>query len=271
MVSFGLIPIAIGISVLRYRLFDIDVVINRALLFGAMAIFISGVYVGIVVGVGALVGSQASPVLSAAAAAVVALAFQPARRRAQRFADRLVYGKRATPYEVLSQFSERLGKTYANEDVLPTDGAGARRGDGRGPGRRVGARRRRVLRADAVWPSDAEGARTARRVGEHRTRSLSPRRRCSSPSATRASSSGALSIAKTPGRAGHPTEEKLVSDLAAQAGLVMRNVALTEQLMGKIEELRASRQRLVSAQDEERRSSSATSTTARSSSSSRSR
>ena len=67
--SFGLIPIAIGVSVLRYRLFDIDVVINRALLFGAMAIFITLVYVGIVVGVGALVGSQASPVLSAAAAA----------------------------------------------------------------------------------------------------------------------------------------------------------------------------------------------------------
>ena len=82
--SFGLIPIAIGISVLRYHLFDIDVVINRALLFGAMALFITAVYVAIVVGVGALVGSQASPVLSAVAAASVALAFQPARRRAQR-------------------------------------------------------------------------------------------------------------------------------------------------------------------------------------------
>ncbi|MEP6758189.1 MAG: hypothetical protein ABJB55_03245 [Actinomycetota bacterium] len=80
--SFGLIPIAIGISVLRYHLFDIDVVINRALLLGATVIFITAIYVGVVVGVGALVGDQASPVLSAAAAGIVALAFQPARRRA---------------------------------------------------------------------------------------------------------------------------------------------------------------------------------------------
>ena len=79
--SFGLIPIAIGVSVLRYHLFDIDVVINRALLFGALAVFITVVYVAIVVGVGAIVGSRADPILSAAAAAVVALAFQPARGR----------------------------------------------------------------------------------------------------------------------------------------------------------------------------------------------
>ena len=64
---------------------------------------------------------------------------------------------------------------------------------------------------------------------------------------------GALSIVKRPGESLTPTEEKLVRDLAAQAGLVMRNVALTEQLMDHIEQLRASRQRLVNAQDEERR------------------
>jgi hypothetical protein len=70
--SFGLIPIAIGISVLRYHLFDIDVAINRALLLAAMVVFITLVYVAIVVGVGALVGSQSTPVLSPMAAAVIA-------------------------------------------------------------------------------------------------------------------------------------------------------------------------------------------------------
>ena len=64
---------------------------------------------------------------------------------------------------------------------------------------------------------------------------------------------GALSIVKRPGESITPTEEKLVRDLAGQAGLVMRNVALTEQLMDHIDQLRASRQRLVNAQDEERR------------------
>jgi signal transduction histidine kinase len=64
---------------------------------------------------------------------------------------------------------------------------------------------------------------------------------------------GALSIRKKAGEAITPTEERLVRDLASQAGLVMRNVALTQQLMEKIDQLRASRQRLVTAQDEERR------------------
>src|SRR5438132_790858 len=83
--------VAIGFAVLRYRLYDIDVVINRAVLYASLAVFISVVYVAIVVGIGAIVGSQGNAVLSALAAAVVALAFQPVRRRAQRFADRLVY------------------------------------------------------------------------------------------------------------------------------------------------------------------------------------
>jgi signal transduction histidine kinase len=241
--GFALIPLAIGVSVLRYRLFEIDVVINRAVLFGALALFITAVYVGIVVGVGALVGSQASPLLSAAAAAVVALAFQPARRRAQRFADRLVYGQRATPYEVLSEFSDRLGFAYAADELLPrmaralTDGTGAARGD-------VWVRVGDDLRAEATWPkgeepvapipvdANAEGSVTASSILE--------------PVRHQGELLGALSIKKKPGESITPTEEKLVRDLAAQAGLVMRNARL-------IEELRASRQRLVAAQDEERR------------------
>src|SRR5205807_2420397 len=110
-------------------------VIKRAVLFGALAIFITAVYVATVVGVGAVVGRRADPVLSAAAAAIVALAFQPVRRRAQRLADRFVYGERASPYEVLSEFSERLGNTYATEDLLPrmawavASGSGSERAD----------------------------------------------------------------------------------------------------------------------------------------------
>jgi signal transduction histidine kinase len=246
-VSFGLIPIAIGISVLRYHLFDIDLVINKALLLAAMVVFITLVYVAIVVGVGALVGSQANPVLSAVAAAVVALAFQPARRRAQRFADRLVYGKRSTPYEVLSQFSDRLGNAYANEELLPrmaralAEGTGASRAD-------VWVRVGDELRAEAVWPQDADRPEPlAASANTEGTLSSSSMRE---PVRHRGELLGALSITKKPGESITATEEKLVRDLAAQAGLVMRNVALAEQLMDTIEELRASRQRLVTAQDE---------------------
>ena len=245
--SFGLIPIAIGISVLRYHLFDIDLVINRALLLAAMVVFITLVYVAIVVGVGALVGSQANPVLSAVAAAIVALAFQPARRRAQRFADRLVYGKRATPYEVLSQFSDRLGNAYANEELLPrmaralAEGTGASRAD-------VWVRIGDELRAEAVWPQDAD--RPAPLVASASTDGTLSSSSMREPVRHRGELLGALSITKKPGESITPTEEKLVRDLAAQAGLVMRNVALAEQLMDTIQALRASRQRLVTAQDE---------------------
>ncbi len=248
--SFALIPLAIGVSILRYRLFDIDVVINRALLYGALAVFITVVYVAIVVGVGALVGSQASPVLSAAAAATVALAFQPLRRRAQRLADRLVYGKRATPYEVLSEFSERVGQTYANEELLPRmaralgEGTGAARAD-------VWVRLGEELRPEATWPEEAG-------VPPPRSTSSSEERVASAstffePVRHRDELLGALSIEKRAGESLTATEEKLIQDLAAQAGLVMRNAALTEDLLDTIEQLRTSRQRLVTAQDEERR------------------
>ncbi|MGZ5214518.1 MAG: histidine kinase, partial [Actinomycetota bacterium] len=248
--SFGLIPIAIGVSVLRYHLFDIDVVINRALLFGALAVFITVVYVAIVVGVGAIVGSRADPILSAAAAAIVALAFQPARSRARRFADRLVYGKRAAPYEVLSEFSERLGNAYANEELLPrmaralAGGTGATRAD-------VWIRIGDQLVSEGTWPQDAESlppiAATEDDAG------LVSATEMREPISHQGELLGALSIVKRPGESITATEEKLVRDLAGQAGLVMRNVALTEQLMDHIDQLRASRQRLVNAQDEERR------------------
>jgi signal transduction histidine kinase len=247
--SFGLIPIAIGASILRYRLFDLDLVINRAVLFGALGVFITLVYIAIVVGVGTLVGGRTTPLLSAAAAAVVALAFQPVRRRAQRLADRLVYGKRATPYEVLSEFSERVGHVYANEELLPRmaralgEGTGAVRAD-------VWVRVGEQLRIEATWPTDAE-TREPRAVT-----SADPASTTSSmfePVLHRGDLLGALSIEKRAGESLRPAEQRLVTDLAAQAGLVLRNAALTEDLLDTIEELRRSRQRLVTAQDEERR------------------
>jgi hypothetical protein len=90
--SFGLLPIAIGIAVLKYRLYDLDLVIRKTVVFALLAAFITAVYVGIVVGVGTIAGAASNTVLSAVAAAAVALAFRPVRRGAQRIADRLVYG-----------------------------------------------------------------------------------------------------------------------------------------------------------------------------------
>ncbi len=239
----ALLPISVGIAILKYRLFDVDLVINKAVVYGALAIFITGVYVAIVIGIGAAASDQRSPVLSAVAAAVVAIVFQPVRRRAQHLADRVVYGNRATPYEVLSEFSERLAGAYANEDLLPrmvrilAEGTNAARAD-------VWLRAGIELRPAATWPQDqprldpVSAEEVPDRLVEvrHQGELL-----------------GALSIEKKPGEPITPTETKLVSDLAGQAGLVIRNVGLTQELLARLEELKASRQRLVAAQDEERR------------------
>ena len=235
--SFMLIPVATGVAILRYRLYDIDVVIRKTLVFAVMATLIAAVYVGLVVGIGALVGSRSSPVLSALAAAVVALVFQPVRTRARRLADRVVFGKRATPYEVMATFGDQLAETYSSEDVLPRIA--------RVLGEGVGAERARVrlligdeLREVAVWPDDADAGRADDFSADvrHQGELL-----------------GALTVAMPPSDPMDPAKERLVHDLAAQAGLVLRNERLTSALRARLTELQAAQKRLVAAQDHERR------------------
>ena len=101
-------PAAITVGILKYRLYEIDVIINRAVVYGLVSAGLTAVYAGIVLGIGALAGQQGSPVLTIAAAVAVALLFQPARQRARRVANRMVYGERATPYQVLSDFADDM-------------------------------------------------------------------------------------------------------------------------------------------------------------------
>ena len=113
------LPLAIGVAVLKYHLYDLDVVVRKTVVVGSLAAFSAIVYAVIVGGLGALVGSASNTTLSFFAAAALAIGFQPARDRARRLADRLVYGQRATPYEVLAEFSGRVGEAYDADDVLP--------------------------------------------------------------------------------------------------------------------------------------------------------
>ena len=116
-----MVPATIGLAIMPQGLYDIDVFISRTIVYGSLAVFITAVYVGIAVGIGTLVGSGGKSNLGSSilAMAIVAVGFQPVRERVQKVANRLVYGKRATPYEVLSQFSERVAESYASDDVLP--------------------------------------------------------------------------------------------------------------------------------------------------------
>ena len=102
------VPAAITLAILKHGLYQIDVIINRAVQYGLLSATLTAVYAGIVIGIGTLAGYSGGPVLTIAAAVAVALLFQPVRRRAQLIANRVVYGERATPYQVLADFAEDM-------------------------------------------------------------------------------------------------------------------------------------------------------------------
>jgi signal transduction histidine kinase len=253
LVGLGIVlPGGFGVAILKYRLYQIDVVISRTLVYGALAGFITLAYVGIVVGIGSLIGGGGTPnlALSILATAVVAVGFQPLRDRLQKLANRLVYGKRASPYEVLSEFSERVAESYAAADVLPRMARVLQEGTG-AEAATIWLRSADRLDPVATHPDTVVGyepiAMTDGVIPEI-------------PNASRAvpvrhqdELLGALTLLKRRGEALTPIEDKLVDDLAHQAGLVLKNVGLTAALQRRLDELRASRQRLVAAQDEERR------------------
>jgi signal transduction histidine kinase len=250
--AIALVPAAIGIAIFRYRLYDIDVVINKTLVYGSLAVFITGVYVAIVVGLGSLAqrGARPSLALSIAATAVVAVAFQPVRAWVQRLANRLVYGRRATPYEVLADFAGRMAGAYAAEDLLPrmarilAEGTAATRAD-------VWLKSGEEFHDGAAWPAGAPPLPSARATAADVPAYPAADRIL--PVRHQGEVLGALSVSKRPGEALTPTEERLLADLASQVGLVLKNAGLREQLLARLEEIRASRLRLVAAQDAERR------------------
>ncbi len=252
-IALMMVPVAVGIAMFKYRLYDIDVIINKTVVVAVLAAFVTAVYLAIVVGIGTAIGTTGEPnlVLSIAATAIIALAFQPLRERARHLADRVVYGKRATPYEVLSEFSERISGAYSTEDVLPRmarilgEGTGA---TGTEVWLRVGER----LQLAASWPEDGESEKAPVPLPDGGLPAFPDAER-SVPVRYQSELLGALTLTKPPNEPVTPAEEKLLFDLASQAGLMLRNVRLTAELQARLVDLRASRQRLVAAQDEERR------------------
>ena len=244
-------PAAITVGILKYRLYEIDVIVNRAVVYGLVSAGLTAVYASIVLGIGTLAGRQSSPLLTIAAAVAVALLFQPARQRARRVANRLVYGERATPYQVLSDFADDMAeqldydKAVAKMVTVLASATGAIRAEA---WIRVGPE----LRPVTIWPDGSSaGAALPLPDGEQ----LPAFEAASRAVAVRHGDEllGALALLKPRNEPVTLAEDKLLQHLASQAGLVFRNGRLTAELQASIEELRASRRRLVEAQDEERR------------------
>jgi signal transduction histidine kinase len=236
--------VALGVAVLKYHLYDIDIVVNKAIAYGALVVFVTGVYVAVVFGISSAIATAAFDVwLSLLATVIVAVAFQPVRERAQRLANRIVYGRRASPYEVLADFSQRLAGALSSDEVLPGIAQATAVG--------LGAARARVrvyvpggVDRAVAWPPEMVDATFDRTIPVHHQGVFV----------------GEIALSKLPGEPFTPAERRLLADLAAQAGAALNGVRLDVALQGRLaeisvqaSELRASRQRIVSAQDAERR------------------
>jgi signal transduction histidine kinase len=241
-IAFITVPVAVAVAVLQYHLYDLDVVVKKALVAGALVLLVIAAYAAVVGLLGVITSGNESSGSVFIVALLLGLAFRSVTRFARRIADRVVYGRRATPYEVLTEFSERVGESYATEDVLGRMAQILGQATGADSARvwlRLGAQ----LRPAASWPTDAEPGSVAVVANE-----ALPTIEGETVVEVRDRGEllGALSVAMPPSDPMNPSKERLVRDLASQAGLVLRNVRL-------VEELRASQRRLVTAQDRERR------------------
>jgi signal transduction histidine kinase len=267
------LPIAVGIAILRYRLYDIDILINRTLVYGALTVCIIGIYVLVVGYLGALFQARGNLAVSIFAAGLVAIMFQPLRERLQRVVNRLTYGERDDPYGVLSRLGRRLEATISSEAVLPaivediaralrlpqvaiwlTDGDTLRLGAAHGiiPAKVTvqDARAVEALRnaTDLVRLVDLTPSGAYREILGGGGVSLI------APLTHQGELVGALCLApRSPGEDFSAADRRLLRDLASQSGAAAHEVQLTGALRSSLEDLQRSRERLVEAQEEERR------------------
>lgn len=244
-------PVGFAVAILRYRLFDLDVVINRALVYGALTACIVLIYVFVVGYLGTLFAARGSLVVSLAATGVTAVLFAPLRNALQRGVDRLMYGHRQDPYAVLTRLGERLDAAFAPAEVLPaivsTIGeslklpyvAIALADDApRGTITALPPAQQRDVSAARNWLMAAEHGRPpAGQAGESVVL----------PLFYQGQTVGELYICPRTGESGlSPRDRRLLDDIAHQAGLAVHGVSV-------MNELREARQRLVLSREEERR------------------
>src|SRR6266542_5130691 len=225
--AFAGLPLAVGAAILKYRLYDIDLLIHRTLVYGTLTVSIVAVYVVVVGTLGALMQTSGNLGISLLATGLVAVLFQPLRERLQRGVNHLLYGQRDEPYRVLSGLMQRLEGTLAPEAVLPS----------------IVQTVREALKLPyaAIALRQADNLVLAGASGEPTMEVLRL------PLVYQHESVGELRLgARGRGEAWSPADRQLLGDLARQAGVAAHAVRLAA-------ELQHSRERLVSAREEERR------------------
>ncbi|HVX29351.1 MAG TPA: histidine kinase, partial [Nitrolancea sp.] len=229
-VVFLLVPVSIGFAVLRYRLWDIDPIVNHTLVYGGLTVCIVGLYVVVVAELGVLFSTSGNLVFSLIATGLVAVVFQPLRLSLQRGVNRLMYGERADPYAVLTALGQRLESTLAPETILPTIVQS------------VAEALKLPYAAIALRRSDELTLAAERGTAPGDTSGL-----LLLPLSYQHEAVGELRLApRASGEPFSPADRHLLDGLARQAGIAVRAVGLTL-------ELQQARERLVNAREEERR------------------
>ncbi len=229
-----LLPIAFSIAILRYRLWDIDSIINRTLVYGTLTASIVGIYVLVVVSLGALLQTSSNLLISLLATGLVAVLFQPLRERLQLAVNRLMFGKRDTPYQVISHLGQRLEATIEPDSVLPTIVETV-------------AQALKLPYVTIALQQEGELVTTASygTLKESLTRL---------PLVYQKEQVGELLLApRAPGESFTHADRGLLDDLARQVGVAAHAVRLTHELRHLTQDLQQARERLVSAREEERR------------------
>ncbi|HEY7124169.1 MAG TPA: GAF domain-containing sensor histidine kinase [Ktedonobacterales bacterium] len=235
-----LIPLTIGFAMLRYRLWEVDLLINRTLVYGLLTAGIIGLYLLVVVGFGTLLSSLGNLFFSLLATGIIAVLFHPLRERLQRAVNHLMFGERDDPYRVLLRLGQRLETTLAPEKVLPTIVETV-------------AQALKLPAAAIAWKRNGPASAESMTVASYGSaEDHEPRLRV--PLVYQQEVVGELVLApRSPGESLTDVDQRLLHELARQVSVAVHAVRLTADLQRLTSDLQRSRERLVSAREEERR------------------
>ena len=228
------IPLSLSIAILRYRLWDIDLIINRTLVYGSLTVSIVGLYILTVGTFGMLLQAQANFLISLLATGLIAVLFQPLRQRLQHGVNRLMYGERDDPYKVISHLGQRLEATLAPAAVLPTIVE--------------------TVAQTLKLPYTAISVKQDGFLGIVASFGVAQGSLVHLPLLYQGEQVGELLLApRAPGEVFSSADHRLLEDLARQTGMAVHAVDLTRDLQRLTQNLQRSRTALVTAREEERR------------------
>ncbi|MHA6783020.1 ATP-binding protein [Pseudonocardia saturnea] len=220
---------ALAVAMLRYRLFDLDAVVTRSIVYAALTAAVVSLYLGVVTLLAAVLDTTATGPVAVAGAAAVALAVNPLRVGLQGAVNRMLYGDRDAPYAALHRLGRRLAATSEPAGLLPAAAEDVAR----------------ALRLPFVAVDLALDGETVRMA----TSGTPPPGAVlhAEPLVHQGETLGALVVApRAPGERPGPADRRLLADLADQVGAAAQVVRLDV-------DLRRSREQLVLAREEERR------------------